>query len=619
MQFSMSTFPIAAGVNPAAATGEGPNDRPSPSVDAGPGLPVISFEQLILGEALAGPPAAESCAPAPDAATPAAPLVPGAPLLPDAPLLPGAPLAPGAADSLVRPRGVVPVRSFGSAEVAPVESSDPRISHGNVAGAVIQVEGPVGPGRLDCTERWRCGVTDFDADDEADSPIRERGDETLVPMTLPLSSLPDELPLPAAAAPGEPETRASLAAIENRPRPDIAGGAGREPLRPNARAPHAIGRGSAESYGQALSAPTCRTPGDLGVSAAGAESRPAGPGSRPADPADFSDPSAPASPAPLAWKPVPGERTARTVEADDGPAPLAAGDASPPARGAPPGERGMAPPAPAADEAAGVDVTSRRILAGEAGRRQGAIFADRRKSAGAAEPVARPAGVRSFLEPQPEPLAEVVAELGTGVAKRETVMSARHSSRISAVDSTWPAIGGSAVGGFEFPRVLAEPAAGESAPVVSAARAVDAVLNRIEHAATGDRAGFHLQFSVGGETLVVHVRWQADEVRTLFRTDSAELRQALTEQWQAVVPAGAERTLRLADPQFSSSTSPEAGDTTGERSGQRQDRPEPGAPFEDAAPPRSNGTVLHRPPSAAEPARLVETARHHSFRLHTTA
>jgi hypothetical protein len=87
-------------------------------------------------------------------------------------------------------------------------------------------------------------------------------------------------------------------------------------------------------------------------------------------------------------------------------------------------------------------------------------------------------------------------------------------------------------------------------------RAVESALAVAEQLAPGEQRFVRLQFTVGGEDLAVRVELRGDKVHTTFRTDSPELCTALAREWQAVsaVQSG-ERTQRLADPVFASSSS----------------------------------------------------------------
>src|SRR5581483_11633984 len=87
--------------------------------------------------------------------------------------------------------------------------------------------------------------------------------------------------------------------------------------------------------------------------------------------------------------------------------------------------------------------------------------------------------------------------------------------------------------------------------VSTAHRAVETALEVADRFTAQDRHTVNLQFSVAGQDLAVRVELRADEVRTTFRTDSPELRNALAHEWQSVAGQGtSERGLRLVTPTF---------------------------------------------------------------------
>ncbi len=101
----------------------------------------------------------------------------------------------------------------------------------------------------------------------------------------------------------------------------------------------------------------------------------------------------------------------------------------------------------------------------------------------------------------------------------------------------------------------------ELAPVSAAHEAVEVVMQAAEQLASRDLKSVRLQFSVGDAQLDVRVALHANEVRTQFHTDSAELRQALSHEWRAVAVelGNGERGLRMAPAVFSSSTNDQSG------------------------------------------------------------
>ncbi len=107
----------------------------------------------------------------------------------------------------------------------------------------------------------------------------------------------------------------------------------------------------------------------------------------------------------------------------------------------------------------------------------------------------------------------------------------------------------------------AQPAAAAPAPAATqhAVAAVESALDCIAHVRDTGRPSVALDLSFADQTrLAVRIELREGVVHTTFRTDSAELRQALSHEWSVAAPAvqaaGAERTMRLAEPVFASAT-----------------------------------------------------------------
>jgi hypothetical protein len=145
-------------------------------------------------------------------------------------------------------------------------------------------------------------------------------------------------------------------------------------------------------------------------------------------------------------------------------------------------------------------------------------------------------------------------------------------------------------------------------------------LSAAERFANGDRHAVNLEFSIGGTDLHVRVEMRADEVHTAFRTGSAELRAALTQEWQAVNAQPGERSMRFVAPVFSasvggdSSTSGFSGDTAWQQHREpaaRDDAPYSFSRFSRAASanPTVDTTKTNPPPIPAwfGPARRLQT------------
>lgn len=104
-------------------------------------------------------------------------------------------------------------------------------------------------------------------------------------------------------------------------------------------------------------------------------------------------------------------------------------------------------------------------------------------------------------------------------------------------------------------------------PVSTAHRAVETVLAAAHRVDSAERHTVNLQFSVGGSDLNVRVELFADEVRATFRTDSPELRAALSHEWQAAQAASSDRPMKLVAPVFAAH---EAGGFDASTGGQAQ-------------------------------------------------
>jgi hypothetical protein len=88
----------------------------------------------------------------------------------------------------------------------------------------------------------------------------------------------------------------------------------------------------------------------------------------------------------------------------------------------------------------------------------------------------------------------------------------------------------------------------------TAHRAVEAVLSVTDRFAAREQHSVNLQFSVAGSDLNVRVELRAGEVHTTFRTDSSELRAALSGEWHTMTTQGnSDRSTRLAPPVFTAS------------------------------------------------------------------
>lgn len=215
----------------------------------------------------------------------------------------------------------------------------------------------------------------------------------------------------------------------------------------------------------------------------------------------------------------------------------------------------------------------------DATRKSRAEFAAVAATRGQGAEMFQSAGEKNFVSAEPESLTPRRKVSGTDVAKAAPTMSDRLSSLLPQIPAFEPgAVAALSVGGvteaIDVPRTDRQMA---SETVSSAHDAVEVALHAAEQLASRDQKSVRLQFSVGDAQLDVHVEVHANEVRTTFRTESAELRQTLSQEWQAVTgTAGGDRGLRLAPAVFSandqSAFNAFAGDTSSRQRDQRASR-----------------------------------------------
>lgn len=214
--------------------------------------------------------------------------------------------------------------------------------------------------------------------------------------------------------------------------------------------------------------------------------------------------------------------------------------------------------------------------------------------------------------------------VGIGVAKWEPDMPAltpaltpTPSSPSLRPDSGLPVAGLESAGAAVD--LGSKSARAEETPAAIAHTAVAAVAKAVERAEAAPRTAVNLQFSIGDSDLVVRIEHRADEVRATFRTDSSELRVALSSEWQSAVSSGTEQALRRVEPVFTSASSGEDprssadGNAPGsqQRQAGRESAGEPATPFASFLR-RSAASVVNAPTELAPAARagLVPTALH---------
>lgn len=151
------------------------------------------------------------------------------------------------------------------------------------------------------------------------------------------------------------------------------------------------------------------------------------------------------------------------------------------------------------------------------------------------------AAEKNFLTPAAGEVTTASPKAGIDVAQSTPAMpAASHQSPLAAAAT--------AVAPAGVPQ-RAEPAAAP-APEATAQRAVETVLEIVHAQAVAKLQpvpSVQLRFKVGQEDLAVRVRLRDGAVHTEFRTDNAELRAALTQEWRAVT-AKPEAAFRFLEP-----------------------------------------------------------------------
>jgi hypothetical protein len=184
------------------------------------------------------------------------------------------------------------------------------------------------------------------------------------------------------------------------------------------------------------------------------------------------------------------------------------------------------------------------------------------------------------LSADKESVTQAQFGLGINVAKTQLAMAA--TATTSDLPSSLTSMTTEAVSAASALSHQAkdEPQAGS--PVSAARRAVESAIAMAEHFTGVEHRGVNLQFSVSGVDLAVRVELRGDAVHTTFRTDSPELRAALAHEWQVVNAQPADRSMRLADPVFASSSNSSSAQAdagshqqreTGARGGQFENNP----------------------------------------------
>ena len=202
-------------------------------------------------------------------------------------------------------------------------------------------------------------------------------------------------------------------------------------------------------------------------------------------------------------------------------------------------------------------------------------FAAKIEAAGGRSRTTRSDSFKSTVHADAQQLAKGSDPIGTTGAKAEVAMPASPSF----VRDSSPVAQAAAIAPDTKTDTTLPPAVVLTS---TAHRAVEAVLDVTERFAARDQHSVNLQFTIGGSDLDVRVEMRGSEVHTTFRTDSPELRAALSNEWQSVTrQPGEDRSVRLAAPVFSSgngSPSATADDGSRRQGAPRDERREGSAP-----------------------------------------
>jgi hypothetical protein len=221
--------------------------------------------------------------------------------------------------------------------------------------------------------------------------------------------------------------------------------------------------------------------------------------------------------------------------------------------------------------------------------------------------------VRSSLAADNKALGNNEARVGIAAAEKPATMPS--GSTTAFPDASDTSVSGVAqAAGQVAGQSLPEPVALTS----SAHRAVEAVLDVTDRFSARNQHSVSLQFTVGDADLKVHVEMRAGEVYTTFRTDSPELRAALATEWQAVAgDSGAERSVKLAAPVFTSNNSSGNSFSAEPDARQRQQDSQAAQEFMPRFPSGGRGSTA--PASSSRPASESMTDSGKSLHLHTLA
>jgi hypothetical protein len=222
---------------------------------------------------------------------------------------------------------------------------------------------------------------------------------------------------------------------------------------------------------------------------------------------------------------------------------------------------------------------------------------------------------KSFVAPERESLTKRIRTLGTDVAKAAPSMPARFLPTPWQHPASEYALASSGGQGVLEAGSPGQPELESVEAVSTAHQAVEVVLRAVDDLSSREQKSVRLEFSVGDNELSVRIELHADEVRTTFRTDSAELRAALSHEWQAVAASGtADRSVRIAPALFNSAESSALNASAGDTASHHR---EPGSQSRHASEQHGSSAFV-RSGDRSAPAPAVAASSPAAARVHTS-
>jgi len=213
------------------------------------------------------------------------------------------------------------------------------------------------------------------------------------------------------------------------------------------------------------------------------------------------------------------------------------------------------------------------------------------------------------------------AESSADMSKSVATSALAHQGRIQGTDVSATALIPSAPSSAAVSGPVARGASESTGSSLShAVAAVEATLDSVEHMRDAAHSSVELNLSFGDDArLAVRVQLRGGEVQTTFRTDSAELRQALSSAWRQQAPAVAasasDRPLRMADPVFTGGSGSQGSASTS-TGGQADSRQTPSFTAAESSPPsspRAQSQTSSSSSAASAPLRLPTSLRLNVF------